>query len=35
LSWEYFKSLIYPNKGRLRLFVFIITNQNYSSDKKR
>ncbi len=34
LSWNYFKSLIYPRRGHLRLFVFIITNQNYSSDKK-
>ncbi len=35
LSWAYFKSLVYPKKARLRLFVFIITNQNYSSDKKK
>ncbi|MFK7806213.1 MAG: hypothetical protein AB8F74_00300 [Saprospiraceae bacterium] len=35
LSWDYFKSLIYPKKARLRLFVFIVTNQNYSTDKKR
>ena len=35
LSWNYFKSLIYPKKGRLRLFVFIVTNQNYSSNKNR
>ncbi|HHS95673.1 MAG TPA: hypothetical protein ENJ45_03715 [Phaeodactylibacter sp.] len=35
LTWEYFKSLIYPKKGHLRLFVFIVTSQNFSSDKKR
>ena len=35
LSWNYFKSLIYPKKGHLRLFVFIVTSQNYSSNKKR
>ena len=34
-SWDYLKSLIYPRKGYLRLFAFIITRQNYSSDKRR
>lgn len=35
LSWDYFKTLIYPRRGHLRLFVFIVTNQNYNSvDKK-
>jgi len=35
LSWDYIRSLIYPKKGYLRLFVFIITSQNYSSSKTR
>jgi hypothetical protein len=35
LSWNYFKSLVYPKKGYLRLFVFIVTSQNFSSDKKQ
>jgi len=35
LSWDYFKTLIYPRKGQLRLFVFIVTNQNYNSVDKR
>lgn len=34
-SWDYFKTLIYPRKGQLRLFVFIVTNQNYNSDERK
>ena len=30
-SIDYFKSLIFPKKGHLRIFVFIVTNQIYSS----
>lgn len=33
LSWNYIRSLIYPKKGYLRMFVFIITSQSYSSTK--
>ncbi len=35
LSWNYIKSLIYPKKGYLRMFVFIITSQSYSSTKTK
>ena len=35
LSWDYFKTLIYPRKGQLRLFVFIVTKQNYNSDERK
>lgn len=35
LSWKYIKSLIYPKKGYLRMFVFIITSQSYSSTKTK
>lgn len=35
LSWKYIRSLIYPKKGYLRMFVFIITSQSYSSTKTK
>ncbi len=34
-SWNYIRSLIYPKKGYLRMFVFIITSQSYSTTKTR
>jgi hypothetical protein len=35
LSWNYIRSLIYPKKGYLRMFVFIVTSQSYSSTKTK
>ena len=35
-SWsiDYLKSLMFPNKCLLRVFVFVVTSQNFSSDKE-